>query len=170
MERKSNTNYRTRLKLLKSGLPRLVIRKTNNIIMGQIIEYKNDGDATLDSVYGPELKKYGWLFSTKNTPASYLLGFLLSKKSKCKEAVVDKGQTTLKKDSFVYYFMKGAQDGGIDLHSSELPISEDRMFGKHISGYVNTSGKQFSKIGAKTKDIKDDFNKVLENIKNMKTA
>ncbi len=166
LERKGSTNYRKRLKLLKSGLPRLVVRKTDSTVIGQIIEYVQNGDKTLTTIYGRDLKKYGWTFSAKNIPASYLTGFLLAKKSSVKEAILDKGSRTLKKDSFIYYFLRGAQDGGLNLHAGELPISEERLYGSHIAKhYENKNGNQFHLVGEKVKSMREEVTKVIDNIK-----
>ena len=45
--RKGLTDYRKRLKLVKSGLPRFVVRKTNRYIIVQITESKAGGDKVL---------------------------------------------------------------------------------------------------------------------------
>lgn len=167
MKRRSNpTNYRARLGLLKSGLPRLVVRKMNSMIIGQVIEYTKGGDRTIASVYSRELKSYGWKFSYKNTPASYLSGFLLGKKSGAKEMILDKGSRTLKKDSFIYYFMKGVNDAGIDVHTKEFDISEDRLYGRHIMNHFNkgVSGNQFSLVGKAINNMKDEFDDVLKRL------
>lgn len=159
------TNYRKRLELLKSGLPRLVVRKTGHMVIGQIIEYSDNGDKTIASAYGKDLLEYGWALSMKNIPAAYLIGFLLAKRSKAKEAILDKGNKTLKKDSFIYYFVKGAQDGGLNTHAGELPISEDRLYGAHIAGhYEKREGNQFKSLGEKVKNIREEINKVIEKI------
>jgi large subunit ribosomal protein L18 len=163
--RNRRTNYRKRLKLLKSGLPRLVVRKTDSNIISQIISYSEGGDKTLVSAYGSDLQKYGWKMSSKNIPAAYLTGFLLAKKSNVKEAILDKGNRTLKKDSFIYYFLKGAQDGGINTHAGELPISEDRLYGSHIAGhYEKKTGNQFKIVGENVKNIREEVNKVVGKI------
>lgn len=160
------TNYRARLGMLKSKLPRLVVRKTNSMIIGQIVEYEKGGDKTLSAVYSKELRAYGWNFGLKNSPAAYLAGFLLGKKSSAKEAILDKGSSTLKKDSFIYYFMKGASDAGIDVHTKEFDITEDRLFGKHIMEYASkgTTGNQFSSVGKAINNMKDEFDTVLKKL------
>ncbi|MCL5009382.1 MAG: 50S ribosomal protein L18 [Candidatus Parvarchaeota archaeon] len=164
--KRKQTEYRKRLSMLKSGLPRIVVRKTRNVVIGQIIEYRETGDITTGSAYGSDLKKYGWEFSLKNIPAAYLTGFLLAKKSGAKEAILDKGSRTLKKDSFVYYLLKGAKDGGMNVHADELPISEERLYGSHISSYYDKrTGNQFSSTNEKVKNIKEEINRVMERIK-----
>ncbi|MCW1293796.1 MAG: 50S ribosomal protein L18 [Candidatus Parvarchaeota archaeon] len=167
MKRRNNpTNYRARLRLLKSRLPRLVVRKTNSMIIGQIIYYAKEGDKTAASVYSSELKSYGWNFSLKNTPASYLSGFLLGKKSSIREAILDKGSRTLKKDSFIYYFMKGASDAGMNVHTKEFDVSEGRLYGQHIMDHFNkgVSGNQFSSVGKTINNMKDEFDSVLKKL------
>ncbi len=164
---KSNrkTNYRNRLKLLKSGKPRLVIRKTNSQIIAQVTEYGEKGDKTVASAHGNDLKKFGWSLSCKNTPAAYLVGFLLGKRSDSKEAIVDKGNSTLKKDSYIYYVMKGAKDAGMDVHSDKIPVSEGRLYGDHISGYFEArKGNQFSSVGDKVRNIKKEVEETVAKI------
>ena len=75
------TNYRKRLRLLLSNKPRLVIRRSLNKIISQIIEYHPKGDRTLVSCSSNELMKYGWKGGLKNTPAAYLSGLLIGKKA-----------------------------------------------------------------------------------------
>ena len=45
--RKGITNYRKRLALLKSGVPRAVVRFSNAKVSIQIIEFANEGDKVL---------------------------------------------------------------------------------------------------------------------------
>ncbi len=162
---KRKTNYKKRLGLLKSGLPRLVVRKTDHQIIAQLIEYDAKGDKTISSAYGKELAKYGWDISFKNIPAAYLLGVLIAKKSDRREAILDKGSRTLKKDSFIYYLVKGAQNSGLNLHAEELPVSDDRMFGAHIMNHLSTKkGNQFAVKAEKIKNIKQELDKALEKI------
>ena len=164
--RKTKTDYRRRLKLLKSNLDRLVVRKTNHYIIGQIIRYDEKGDRTLTSVNSKDLKKFGWDLGLKNVVAAYLTGYLIGKKSDVKEAVVDKGNRILHNGSFIRYFEKGAIDAGMDLHTKELEVDENRKLGKHILEYYekNASKNQFSILKDKVKYIVDEFNKVIQQI------
>lgn len=169
MKVREKTNYRKRLELLKSGLPRLVVRKTDSSVIAHIVEYGKDGDKTIAMVRGNDLKKLGWPFSGKNSSASYLLGYLLGRKANVKEAILDKGNRTLKENSFIYYVMKGLHDYGVDVHSNDIKADEKRMYGEHISDYYkNRKGNQFSAVGDKIGNIREEFNKTLENIKNGK--
>ncbi len=169
MKNTKRTNYRKRLELLKSGIPRVVVRKTDKAVIAHIVQYGEEGDKTIAMVRGNDLKKFGWNFSGKNSSASYLIGYLLGKRSNVKEAILDKGNRTLKENSFIYYVMKGLHDFGVDVHSDDIKIDEKRLYGEHISSYYgNRNGNQFSAVGDKIKNIKEEFNKTLENIKNGK--
>ncbi len=169
MEKGKRTNYRRRLDLLKSRIPRLVIRKTDSSIIAHIVEFNQDGDKTLAMARGTDLKKFGWEFSGKNSPAAYLVGYLLGKRANVKEAILDKGNRTLKENSFIYYVMKGLKDFGVDVHTDDIKIDEKRLYGEHISSYYSDKkGNQFSLVRDRVKNIKEDFNKTLENIKNGK--
>ena len=57
-KRKKNgkTDYKKRLKLLKSRKPRLVIRKSLTQITAQVIQYQDEGDKVLVSAHSSELK------------------------------------------------------------------------------------------------------------------
>jgi len=58
--REAKTDYKSRLNLLKSGLPRLVIRKTNKFVTGQIIESEIAQDKVIVSSSSRDLLKKGW--------------------------------------------------------------------------------------------------------------
>ena len=53
--RKGITDYRKRLALLKSGIPRAVVRFTNAKIVIQITEFSNQGDRVLASATSSDL-------------------------------------------------------------------------------------------------------------------
>jgi large subunit ribosomal protein L18 len=145
--REGKTNYRKRLKLLLSGKPRLVYRKTLKYIIGQIIEFDKKGDKTLVGITSKILQKYGWKFACDNTPASYLTGYLLGKMALfkgIKEAILDIGLYTSTKGGRMYAFAKGAIDAGLNVPcSEEMFPSEDRIKGLHISEEV---AKNFEEV------------------------
>ena len=91
--REQKTDYRHRFGLLKSGVPRLVVRKSLNNTVCQVIEYHESGDVCLATADTRELKKYGWLANTGNVPAAYLAGLLcgMRAKKKVSKAVLDSG-------------------------------------------------------------------------------
>jgi len=136
--REGKTNYRSRLALVKSRKPRMVVRKTSTNIIVQFVTFAPEGDKVLGTALSRELRDLGWNYSTKSTPAAYLTGYLASKRvaGKVTEAVLDLGLAGPKKGSKVFAAMKGALDGGIKIpHGKDILPSEDRIKGKHIELY-----------------------------------
>ena len=134
--REGKTNYRKRLALLKSGKPRVIVRKSNKNIRVQFAIYNSKGDIIITSAMASDLKKYGWNNSFSNTPAAYLTGFLAGKKAYRKgieEGVLDIGIQAPRKGAKVFAALKGVIDAGIDVpYGEEILPSEDRLYGKHI--------------------------------------
>ncbi len=155
--REGKTNYKRRLGLLKSRKLRLIIRKFNKNIVIQLIEYHPEGDKTIASSHSRELIKYGWKYNKANIPASYLVGLLIGRKSKGKEAIVDLGLQTPIKGGRLYAALKGAIDGGlvINIDKGIFP-SQDRIEGKHIIEYQK--GKE------NMKNFEKDFKQIKEKI------
>jgi len=153
--RRSKTNYKKRLRLLKSGRPRLVVRKTNTKIIAQIVDYKPDGDKVITTTYSSDLSKLGWKGSYKNTPAAYLTGLLVAKKAKelkVGKVILDIGLHTPVKGSLVLSVAKGAIDGGINLPASEKVFPDQkRINGEHLKSEVQ---KQFKQIHTKLVGLK----------------
>lgn len=154
-KRKGVTDYRKRLKLLISGKPRLVIRKSLNNIIAQIVEYSPEGDKIIASANSTELKKYGWNFNRGNLPAAYLTGLLVGKKAKeagINEAILDAGCYFPTRGSRIYSAMKGAKLY-INVPSSEevLP-SEERIKGKHIKHIAEDISKEFEKVKSRIEE------------------
>lgn len=140
--REGKTDYHRRKKLLISGLPRLVARKTNKHIIAQIVEASIEGDRVLASAHSSELrKKFGWLGSLKNLPAAYLTGLLCgyrALKRNVKKAILDIGLQTPSKGARIFAVMKGCIDAGIEIpHGEEILPSEERIKGQHISDYAS---------------------------------
>ncbi len=91
--REGETDYAKRLALLKSGKPRMVVRKTNKYVIVQFTKQGERGDNVVATVTSRELKKIG--FPGKcNTPSAYLAGLWAAKKARGKgieEIVLDIG-------------------------------------------------------------------------------
>ena len=158
-KREGKTNYKKRIAYLSSGLPRLVIRRSSKNMSAQIIIYEPKGDKVLASSNSAELKKLGWKLAGSNTPASYLVGFLIGKKAvekKIPEAILDFGLYQPKSGSKVYAALKGAIDSGLKVPYDESVIpKQERIEGKHISDYKKTDvKKQFEEVLAKIKGRK----------------
>jgi len=170
--REGLTDYRQRLKLVKSGLPRLVVRKTNRYIIVQVIKSKLGGDETILTVTSKKLREYGWKASLKNTPAAYLTGFLagLMVRGKVEKAILDIGIQRPSKGARVFAAALGFRDAGIQIPLGEEKLpSEDRIKGKHISEYYQMLRKsenptiQFSKMD---EEIYSNLEAHFEEVKN----
>ncbi len=141
------TDYLKRIKLLKSGSPRVVFKKTNKYIIAQYIKSKEAQDKIEIGVNSKILLKYGWpedfKGSFKSIPASYLIGLLIGKKileKKLEKPVVDFGMTRVLHKNRAFAFLKGLKDSGIKVEcKEEFFPNEDRIKGKHLK-------KDFSKI------------------------
>lgn len=164
--REGLTDYRKRLKLVKSGLPRLVIRKTNRYIIVQVIKSKMGGDETLITVTSKKLAEYGWKASFKNTPAAYLTGLLagmLAKKKGVEKAIVDIGLHRAVKGSKVFAAVKGFIDAGLEVPAGEeIFPDEDRIKGIPIKEYY----KSLKESGAETIQFSKSDEQVYMNLDN----
>ena len=139
--REGKTNYHKRLALLKSGKPRLVVRKTLNHHVAQIVLYAPEGDKTVVSAHTRELMRdFGWKGHGGNTPSAYLLGLLIGYKALEKgieEAILDIGLHPPTKGSSIFAVLKGAVDAGLNApHSEEIYPGEERINGRHIAEYA----------------------------------
>lgn len=151
------TDYRKRLALVKSGKPRLVIRKSLENMRVQVISYSESGDKVIASAFSPELDRFGWKMGKGNLPAAYLTGLLggvRAKKANIKEAVLDLGLQTSTKGSRIYAALKGVVDAGLSVpHSEEVLPSEERIMGKHIQNRKDIE-KMFAEV--REKILKDE--------------
>jgi len=131
--REAKTDYRTRLTLLKSGKPRIVIRKTNRYIIAQIVVSDIAQDRVVVGLTSKVLLEKGWPRELsgclKNRSAAYLTGFLLGKaaqKEKINSAIFDMGMNRNVPKSRLFSALKGAIDSGLKIpHKPEsLPSME----------------------------------------------
>ena len=132
----SKTNYKKRLKLVKSKDIRLVIRPHLNNLTVQFIEFSEGGDKILITVNSSKLKGLGWKAYRGNIPSAYLTGLyagLLAKKKNLKSAILDIGNYRSVKGSRIYSALKGVIDSGVNVpHSDNILPSEDSISGKII--------------------------------------
>jgi large subunit ribosomal protein L18 len=152
--RTGETDYRRRLKLLKSGKARAVVRVSNTRGVCQVVSWMDDGDKVELSVTGDDLvSRYGWpeANSRKNIPASYLVGYALGKSALAAghdEAVLDIGLAASSNGNRVFAALKGMVDAGLEIPhgDSVLPV-EDRLNGAHIDeSYASVVEATKSKI------------------------
>ena len=125
-KRERKTSYKKRFEMLKSGIPRIVIRKTNKYLTVQYIESTNAKDKIIVSVSSRELLNLGWpekfKGSLKSISAAYLTGFLAGKKiiSKGKnKSILDIGLQRNVSQGRIYSALKGLVDSGIDISHNE---------------------------------------------------
>lgn len=135
--REGITDYRKRLKLLKSRKIRVVIRKSIKNTQVQFVEYKETGDNILASANSKELTtKYKWNYSTSTTSAAYLTGILAGTRAKEKgisDCVLDIGRHVPVTGAKVFAGLKGVHDAGINCPCDEEKIpNDDRLMGKHL--------------------------------------
>jgi len=146
--REGKTDYKARLKLLESGLPRIVVRKSNRYVLAQYITSEDARDKILIGASSKELLKSGWpknaQGSLKSLPACYLTGLLLGKKIKEKvkkekvKAILDIGLMRNIKKSRIYSLLKGVVDSGVEInHKKEIFPDEKRIRGEHLKNKIN---------------------------------
>jgi large subunit ribosomal protein L18 len=178
-KREEKTNFRTRLKLLLSDRPRLVVRISSKNALAQIVGYVPAGDKILASASSKNLLKLGWKGNTGNISAAYLVGLMIAKKAKkakVEEVILDIGMQTSTLGSRIYAMLKGAIDGGLDVPHSEDAFPDDaRIKGKHIAAYAKEMKskeperykKHFSaylKAGLNPEDIESHFDTIKKKI------
>ena len=158
------TNYKKRLSYLVSRKPRLVIRKSNTKLSAQIVEYAPNGDKTLVSTTSKHLINFGYKGKLKNTPSAYLTGILIAKKAQEKsirEVVPDIGFYAPLKGSIVFALIKGAKDGGLQIHlGEEIAPDEKRIQGSHIELFIKEHHKN-QDVEPLSKNIAEVKNKLL---------
>ena len=69
--RNGKTDYRRRLRMLRGGTPRAIVRVSNTKVVCQLAQFDPEGDKIVASVSGSNLATYGWPAgaSTKSVPA-----------------------------------------------------------------------------------------------------
>lgn len=145
---KGKTDYRARIKLLKSEFGRIVFRKTNKYIIGQYIESEEAKDKVIVGVNSKNLLNYGWpkeaSGSLKCLAASYLTGFLLGKKILDREkngGVADLGLIRSIAKSKAYSFLKGVADSGINIKVKKEMFPEEKRIKTSLKAKI-----EFDKI------------------------
>ena len=148
--REGRTDYRTRSKLLRSGKPRIVVRKTLRQTIVQFVRAEAAGDQVLASAQSLELKDRGWAAGTGNLPAAYLTGYLAGKRAAAKgvtDGILDLGTQRPSKGGRLYAALQGLLDSGVSVpHSPEVLPSKDRIRGAHIGEGLAT---QFDAVKTK---------------------
>ena len=148
--REGRTDYRVRSKLLRSGRPRVVVRKTLNQTIVQFVVPDATGDRILATAQSLELKGHGWSAGTGNLPAAYLTGFLAGRRAAAKglkEAILDIGMQRPSKGGRLFAALQGLLDAGVAVpHDKGVLPPKDRVRGAHIGDEVP---KQFDAVKSK---------------------
>ena len=143
-KRQRKTNYSTRMKLLKSGIPRIVVRKTNRYLIVQYITSEEAKDTVILSVSSQNLLKHGWpkelAGSLKSLPSAYLTGYLAGKEILEKtdgKVILDLGLQRSLKGNRLFAALKGIVDAGVNIaHDGKVFPSDERIEGKHLKENV----------------------------------
>lgn len=133
------TDYRRRLRLLRSEQPRAVVRISNTRTSCQLVTWAAGGDNVAVNVTGNDLvKKFSWPdnMSKKSVPASYLVGYALGKAAIAaghEDAVLDIGLAASTPGGRVFAALRGMVEAGLNVpHSDEILPSDERIAGAHI--------------------------------------
>ena len=136
--RNGKTDYRRRLRMLRGGAPRAIVRVSNTQVVCQLAQFDSDGDRIVASVSGKNLANYGWPAgaSTKSVPACYVAGYALGKfaiSAGHDSAILDIGLAASSSGSRIFAALKGMVDAGLDVpHGEDVLPSDDRVNGTHI--------------------------------------
>jgi large subunit ribosomal protein L18 len=142
--RKENkTDYKARRVLLTSGIPRIVIRRTNKYFIVQAIESEEAQDRVIATITSKDLIKSGWDVkaggSLKSIPAGYLSGLLMAKKLGKGKYIIDLGMARTIAGNRVFSVVKGLIDGGLDINADESVFpTEERLNGEHLKDEVKS--------------------------------
>lgn len=131
------TDYKLRLRLLKSRLTRAVIRRSNNNVLIQLVDFEDKGDLVRVSAKSNELSKLGYTLHTGNIVAAYLTGLLAGKRAqKAKingEIIIDFGLQEVMPGNRLYAAAKGLVDSGASVRISDNVFpSQERLSGEHL--------------------------------------
>ncbi|ELY43800.1 MULTISPECIES: 50S ribosomal protein L18 [Natronorubrum] len=166
--REVRTDYHQRLRLLKSGKPRLVARKSNKHTTAQLITPGPQGDETLASAHSSDLEAYGWEAPTGNISAAYLTGLLAGKRAVeagLEEAVLDIGLNTATPGNKVFAVQEGAIDAGLEIpHNDSVLADWSRTRGEHIAEYAEQLDEPLYSGEFDAADLPEHFDDVREAI------
>ena len=163
--RESRTDYHQRLRLLKSGKPRLVARASNKHIRAQLVTPGPQGDETHASASSEDLADYGWEAPTGNLPSAYLTGYhvgLRARDAGLDEAVLDIGLNTATPGNKVFAVQEGAIDAGLDIPHNESVLADwSRNRGEHIADYAEQLDEPLYSGAFDATDLPEHFDSVL---------
>jgi large subunit ribosomal protein L18 len=128
--REGKTNFAKRLALIKGGITRMVVRRSNRSIVVQFIDFDPKGDRTILTVTGMHLAKmYKWP-SRRNVWTAYLAGLMagrMAQKKGVKDFVLDMGMYVPSKGSVIFAAQKGAADAGLSTSLDREKVPETKL-------------------------------------------
>ncbi len=135
--REGRTDYRIRLKLLKGGTTRAVVRFSHRRVEVALVDYATEGDRVVAHATSAELSRLGFpSASGASTPAAYLTGYLAGLRAKSRgnsEAILDLGLRRPTPGGRALASLKGLLDAGIEIPHGETRFPEaDRLNGAHL--------------------------------------
>jgi large subunit ribosomal protein L18 len=166
--REVRTDYHQRLRLLKSGKPRLVARVSNSHVRAQLITPGPQGDETHAAATTEDLSEYGWEAPTGNLPSAYLTGYLLGTRALAaghEAAVLDIGLNTATPGNKVFAVQEGAIDAGLEVPHNESVLADwSRNRGEHIAEYAQQLDEPLYGGSFDATDLPEHFDEVLEQL------
>ncbi len=135
--REGKTDYRVRLRLLRSGQSRAVVRCSGRRVRVSIVAFDPVGDRVVAAADSAELGRIDFPATRiASTPAAYLTGLLAGLRAKSggtAEAVLDVGLRRPTPGGRLSAALKGLLDAGIDIpHGKEGFPTPDRLNGAHL--------------------------------------
>ena len=136
--REGKTDYRVRLRLLKSGTPRAVVRLSERRVRVALVAYDPTGDRVVAAADSRELGGIEFpATSFASTPAAYLTAYLAGMRAKAHgtaAAVLDAGLRRPTEGGRLAAALKGLLDAGIEIPHGEGGFpSADRLNGTHLA-------------------------------------
>jgi len=166
--REARTDYHQRLRLLKSGKPRLVARPSNKHVRAQLVTTSPQGDRTLASAHSSDLREFGWEAPTGNLPAAYLTGCLAGRRAVeagLEEAVLDIGLNTATPGNKVFAVQEGAIDAGLEIPHNESVFADwERTRGGHIAEYAEQRDEPLYSGDFDATELPDHFDETRERL------
>ncbi|HKN06748.1 MAG TPA: 50S ribosomal protein L18 [Thermoplasmata archaeon] len=136
--REGKTDYRVRLRLLKSGTARAVVRFSDRRVRVSIVQYDPLGDRVVAAAESAELGRLGFPASSlSSTPAAYLTAYLAGLRSKsagAKSVVLDTGLRHPTEGGRLSAALKGLLDAGVAVpHGEGVFPTPERLNGAHLT-------------------------------------
>jgi large subunit ribosomal protein L18 len=136
--REGKTDYRIRLRLLKSGRARAVVRLTDRRVRVALVSYDPTGDRVVAAADSRELGRLEFpAASLASTPAAYLTAYLAGLRAKAagtEAAVLDAGLRHPTEGGRLAAALKGLLDAGLEVPHGEGGFpSADRLNGTHLA-------------------------------------